>query len=49
MDDRIADALLSVWESFDQIIPHELWVITANALQDKTRKVQVSDSVLIPD
>ncbi|KAI8377917.1 integrator complex subunit 2 [Radiomyces spectabilis] len=34
-DDNIANAFSAVWESFDGIIPYELWVLTAKEMRDK--------------
>ena len=36
MNQDIAEALVSTWESLNLVIPHELWVMTANALRDET-------------
>lgn len=34
LDPTVVESLIAAWESFDQIIPHELWMMTANAIKD---------------
>ncbi|ORY95852.1 integrator complex subunit 2 [Syncephalastrum racemosum] len=36
LDERIISGFLSLWETLDCIIPHELWTMTIKANQDKT-------------
>ncbi|KAG2223965.1 hypothetical protein INT45_013422 [Circinella minor] len=49
MDQDIAEALVSTWESLNLVIPHELWVITANALRDETIEMKYSFDAIIHD
>ncbi|KAI9031805.1 hypothetical protein CLU79DRAFT_730254 [Phycomyces nitens] len=35
MDKSVAEAFVSVWQSFNRITPHELWTLTANVMRLK--------------
>ncbi|KAI7862993.1 integrator complex subunit 2-domain-containing protein, partial [Spinellus fusiger] len=39
LNDSISEAFLSVWESFNRIIPHELWVLTCDARVFRSEKI----------
>ncbi|KAI9275772.1 integrator complex subunit 2 [Phascolomyces articulosus] len=49
MDQDITEALVSTWESLNLIIPHEVWVMTANALRDESIKMEYSFDTIISD
>ncbi|KAI8092453.1 integrator complex subunit 2 [Gilbertella persicaria] len=43
LDDRIAEAFRSTWETFNRVIPHTLWAMTINYLIPETSNYTLND------
>ncbi|KAI9323255.1 integrator complex subunit 2 [Dichotomocladium elegans] len=47
--DMIIESLVSAWESLDRVIPHELWVIVANALRGPQLEGKYTFDMIVRD